>query len=116
MASGPTRDRVVTPTCPQDYVCSFTPIHPRIITHTIGPWWHGAGGLAVAIVAVLAIASVLAYLIYWIADSRRDNRERKDLERERQHKLAIEEQRTIQADLAKGNPEMLAEIRKGSYR
>ena len=37
------------------------------------------------------------------------NRQR---ELERAHELAIEQQRTIQADMAKGNPEMLRLIRE----
>lgn len=69
-----------------------------------------------AIIAIIAIACLLAWLMTIISDSKDATREKRfnseERERQRQHDLAIEEQRTMQADAAKGNPEMLKIIRE----
>lgn len=93
--------------CPQDYSCQFTQLHPRVVIHAIGPWWHGMWGVIVAISAISAIGCLLAYLIYIVAEHVKDNRNRIDKEKQRKHQMAMEEQRTMQLDAAKGNPEML---------
>jgi uncharacterized membrane protein len=100
----------MNPSCPTDYTCTFTPVHPRIITHTIGPWWHGAGGLVVAILAVIALVCLLAFVAHLISEARAERRNHEDIERERQNKLAIQEQYTMQIDSAKGNAEILKMI------
>ena len=93
--------------CPQDYSCQFTQIHPRVVTHAIGPWWHGTWGVVTALVAIVAIACVLALVVYVIAQGIDDKRARKERELQRKQQLAVEEQRTMQLDAAKGNAEML---------
>jgi uncharacterized protein HemX len=101
--------------CPQDYSCTFTLTHPRtIVTHDL--WWHGPWGIVVALVAILALAAIIGLTIYWIMETRRDTQLRQQQYRQIQdqqaHTLAMEEQRTMQADAAKGNPEMLKLIRQ----
>lgn len=100
------------PNCPQDYNCTFTRISPRVIEHHIGPWWHGGGGIAVAIVAVIAICVVLCTAVYYTHQLIKDKRERHDYELSMKTKIAVEEQKTFQAEQAKGNPEMLKLIRE----
>lgn len=106
----------MSPTCPQDYSCTFTKVHPRVIYHTVGPWYQHTAGWIVAITAILVIGSLLAYIaVQWL--DLRDRREsasqaERQRELERAHELAIEEQRTMQADMAKGDPEMLKLIRQ----
>lgn len=100
------------PECPKDYSCTFTQLHPRVIYHTIGPWWEHAAGWVVAIVAIIALAVVLCWIVVKVANSKNDKRKREDLQHERETKLEIEKQKTYQADLAKGNPDMLREIRR----
>lgn len=97
--------------CPSDYSCTFTRIRPRVVNHTLGPWFQHTAGWIVAIVAILALASVLAYAAYKAAEIRAMRERNRQRELERAHELAIEEQRTMQADAAKGNPEMLKLIR-----
>lgn len=102
----------MNPTCPPDYTCTFTRLSPRVISHTLGPWYQHTAGWIVAITAILTLGAVLAYAVSADAD-RRDRREaNRQREVERQHELAIEEQRTMQADAAKGNPDMLKLIRE----
>ena len=99
-------------TCPVDYTCTFTRVHPRVVNHTLGPWYQHTAGWIVAIIAVLAIACVAAYafsLYHQISYQRQLARER---DVQRKHELAMEEQRTMQADAAKGDPEMLRLIRQ----
>lgn len=100
--------------CPQDYTCSFVQVHPRIIehTHTVGPWWQHTAGWLVAIIAIIAIASVIAYSISLIQEGHKDRSKRNERQLEQKHKLAIEEQKTMQIDMAKGDPEMLKMIRE----
>lgn len=105
----------MNPPCPPDYSCSFTLLHPRVITHTVGPWWHGGGGLAIAILLAIALPCVLAYVSYLVSESRKDLRTKKDNELGRQAKLELEKQRTMQMDMAKGNPEMLKIVREQYY-
>lgn len=84
--------------------------------HQIGPWWHGPGGLVVAILAVIAItiAVITAIVVtknYF--DSRNLSRQQHiETQEQHEHDLAMEEQRTLQADAAKGNPDMLKLIRE----
>ena len=106
------------PTCPPDYACTFTPIHPRIITHVhvAGPWYDQTLGIIALSIGGLAVIAGLVYLLAAVVDrhaqlvDRRDEAERRKLERA--HDLAMSEQRTMQMDMAKGNPE-IADIAKG---
>ena len=99
------------PTCPPHYLCTFTPQQRYVVTRHLGLWWHGTGGLVVAIVAVVAIAVVLTTAVVFAYNAREAARIRGEREAERQHRLAIEEQHTLQADMAKGNPDLLRAIR-----
>jgi hypothetical protein len=101
------------PTCPQDYNCNFTLIHPRVIyhNHTVGPWWQHTAGWVVAIVAAIALACVIAYIAKLYSDRQDAKLAFTEREKDRQHKLDLEEQYTMQAELAKGDPNMLREIR-----
>jgi hypothetical protein len=101
---------VEQPVCPRGWACEFEQIPPPE-ERWIGPWYEGAWGIVatgVAIVAVVIIIWIIAYYWHEARDSKRAALER---ERERKHDLAIEEQRTLQADSAKGDPEMLKLIR-----
>lgn len=103
------------PICPQDYSCTFTLVHPRIIvTHDV--WWHGLWGIVVVFAGIFAFAVIIILTVYSILETRRKVQLRKQQYREvqdqRVHDLAMEEQRTMQADAAKGNPEMLKLIRQ----
>lgn len=103
--------------CPPYYSCTFTPQHVHYVVRSVGPWWHGGGGLAVTLVAILAMAATLIWIATAIANHAREagriNRAAKDKQLERQHELALEEQRTMQADMAKGDIEFLKLLRKG---
>lgn len=106
------------PACPLHYTCTFTPQQRYVVTEKLGPWWHGGGGLAVGILIVIALAAIIIFTI-GVVEEYRDNRrteayneraqlaEQTQKREERQHTLDIEEQRTMQIDAAKGNPEML---------
>lgn len=65
----------------------------------------------VTLVAVLAIALVIGLMTYWWSESRAAKAEYRERDRIRQHDLAVEEQRTMQVDACKGNPEMLKLVR-----
>ena len=107
---------MTTPTCPDGYSCTFTLTHPHVITKALNPWWQLTAGWIVALTAVLVLGAVLAYLTARVMDLRAkretflENSRQRDAER--QHELAIEEQRTMQADMAKGDPDMLRLIRQ----
>lgn len=95
------------PNCPPHYTCTFTPKNPPLP----GPWWEHSAGIAVAIVGIVALAIVLTTLAYYLhthltEKANRDDRRRQNAEAHA-HALAIEEQRTMQLDAAKGNPEVL---------
>lgn len=100
------------PTCPQDYTCTFTRLHPRVVNHTLGPWYQHTAGVIVAVIAILAVASVAAYAFNLHSEHTRRRDITRQQEIQRAHDLAIEEQRTMQADAAKGSPEMLKLIRQ----
>lgn len=100
------------PWCPQDYNCTFTLVHPRVAVHHIGPWWNGLGGIVVVITAIVALALVLAISMNGITELRKRRLDYNEKREIRAHELAIEEQRTYQAEQAKGNPEILKLIRE----
>jgi uncharacterized protein HemX len=97
----------MNPTCPTDYTCQFTLVKPRVVYHTIGPWYNHTAGWIVAIVAIIALASVIAYALQLRNDRQHAKANQAAQDKQREHELAIEEQRTMQIDSAKGNPEML---------
>lgn len=99
-------------TCPVDYSCTFTLLHPRVVSHTLGPWYQHTTGWIVALVAVLVLGAVLAYATTLAAETHRRRDAVRERETERAHQLALEEQRTMQVDAAKGDPEMLKLIRE----
>lgn len=107
---------MIDPTCPADYNCTFTLLHPRVVEHQLGPWWHGPGGLAVAILAVIGIVIIAITIAIKVSDlfeSRNKRRQQYiETQEQRKHDLAMEEQRTMQAEQAKGDPEMLRLIRQ----
>lgn len=95
------------PTCPPGYNCTFN--HVKIPFH--GPWWEGPWGIALAVLVVIAITAILITIAYYIQQSKvvtASNRERAQI---RANQLAIEEQRTMQLDAAKGNPDMIKIVR-----
>jgi hypothetical protein len=79
----------MTPACPPHYTCTFSPKNPP---HYWAHWYDGPWGIVVALAAVAALTA--------------------EGERQRQHALAVEEQRTMQLDAAKGSPEMLKLVRQ----
>jgi uncharacterized membrane protein len=102
-----------TPVCPPHWKCEFNPV--VIKHHFIGPWYETGWGIVVAILAIIALAIILCTLIVYIREARG---QRLDLESEERmrlrkeaHELALEEQRTMQADAAKGNIEFLKVLR-----
>lgn len=99
------------PTCPSDYNCDFTLVHPRVIYHDIGPWWQHTAGWIVAIVVAILIACLVAYVVSLVHEIHKDKQGSLERERERQNKMTLKEQRTMQLDAAKGNPEMLKIVR-----
>lgn len=104
------------PTCPAHYLCTFTPQQKFVVTHNIGAWWHGSGGLVVTILGIVAIAVAVIVLIVMTYDAlgERADREQREHEKalERKHDLEMQEQRTMQIDAAKGNPEMLKIVKE----
>lgn len=112
----------MTPTCPPGYDCTFTPTPPPQ-PHYLGPWWETSWGIVVAGATLIALVAILCTMAVMWRDARstRLNAEarQRELERqeqarreERDHALALEEQRTMQLDAAKGNPEMLRVVRE----
>lgn len=101
----------MNPTCPTDYSCTFTLTKPHVIVHTIGPWYQGTAGWIVALVAIIALTCLLGYIADLVKERRDERQSSLEHERERKQKLAIEEQRTMQIDAAKGNPEMLTIVK-----
>jgi hypothetical protein len=102
----------MTPACPPNYECTFTPSAPH---HVYDPWWTGPWGPWVTLAAIVALAVVLVWLIVAMTDTvqTRGNR-RREAEREREtrdHELALAEQLTMQLDSAHGDPEVLKLIR-----
>lgn len=111
----------MTPTCPPGYDCTFTKVGPP--PHVYAHWWDGPWGIIVAAIAIVGVVIVLCFLIDAIKDARGARRqalgyrEEKAMQaaeqrEQRQHALAIEEQRTMQLDTAKGDPEMLRIVRE----
>lgn len=108
----------MTPTCPDNYTCTFTLVHPHVISHAYGPWYNSPGGIvAMAIVAVIVVGLV-AWAVATVYQDRHEVRRQATLSVERRmertHALALEEQRTMQGDEAKGNIEFLRELRASS--
>lgn len=101
---------MAAPVCPPGYTCTFNP--PDLPGHVYDPWWTGPWGIVAGgacIVAFVICVWICAY--YW--NERRSARqswlERKEA---RANDLAMQEQRTMQLDAAKGNPEMLKMVRE----
>lgn len=99
----------MTPVCPPHYTCTFSPNNPP---HYWAHWYDGGWGIVVTLVAISAIALIVSLMMYWWHESRSAKQEYHERERIRQNKLAIEEQRTMQVDSCKGNPDMLQLVRK----
>src|SRR4051794_40989169 len=98
----------MTPTCPSNYHCKFDPIKPG---YHWAHWWDGPWGIVVAVAIVVAVTIMVCTIAYQWKEIR-DNRARYVATKEdRANKLAIEEQRTMQLDAAKGNPDMLKIVR-----
>jgi hypothetical protein len=100
--------------CPQFDVC-VTPIVHTI--HTVdNPWWQRGGGAVVFAFGALFLAILVAWLVWlWFQwrDSRASRRDNEvDRKLERQHKLDMEEQRTMQMDMVKTDPEALRMLEK----
>jgi hypothetical protein len=106
---------MANPTCPPDYTCSFTLVHPRTIVEHVGPWTHTwllpALIVAVAAMVALAVSTVASPIMSEHRRRRLVAEESERRESERRHELALEEQRTMQMDAAKGNPETLKLMR-----
>lgn len=102
---------MTSPTCPQDYTCNFTLNHPRVIFHETGPWWQHAWGVVIAVIAVILLACIVAYVVMTISDTHNARMNRLEAARQRSHDLEIEQQRTYQADMAKGDVEFLRTLR-----
>lgn len=99
----------MTPYCPPHYTCTFSPKNP---SHYWVHWYDGPWGVVAALVTIAAIALIVGLMTYWWSEDRRHRRDHSERERERTHRLAVEEQRTMQVDACKGNPDMLQLVRK----
>ena len=98
------------PVCPSGWDCEFTRTYaPQAFD---GPWWEGPWGIVVGILAVIALTIVLVTLAYYWHQLRESQRQYNSVREERAHKLAIEEQRTMQVDSAKGNAEVLTLVKE----
>ena len=104
------------PVCPPDYTCQFTIVHPRTVIEHVGPWWHTwmLPALIVAVAAMIVLATTnIAIGIQRERHRRRIAQEQNQREEaERRHRLAMEEQKTMQMDTAKGDPETLKQMRR----
>jgi hypothetical protein len=99
----------MTPACPPHYTCTFSPKNPP---HYWAHWYDGPWGIVVALAAVAALTAVLVTVAYYVREHRAQVLRIREGERQRQHALAVEEQRTMQLDAAKGSPEMLKLVRQ----
>ena len=95
----------MSPTCPPNYDCEFTSNPPDVPFD--GPWWEGPWGIVVGILAVIVIAGLMWFIVSTWFNSRQSKRDALERERTRQQELAMAEQRTMQLDAAKGNPDTL---------
>lgn len=93
----------MTPSCPPHYTCQFKPNNPHYWAH----WWDGPWGIAVSILMLVALCVIVAIIGYWWHEVHESKRRERLNREERANRLALEEQRTMQLDAAKGNPEML---------
>lgn len=103
----------MNPVCPPGYICRFVPVEkPYHYAH----WWDTQWGIFVAVIALFALVLIVYTIAYYVHEHRKtvmQNISRRDeLRQQRAHDLAIEEQRTMQLDAAKGNPEMLKIVRQ----
>jgi hypothetical protein len=103
----------VTPTCPPHYTCTFSPKNPP---HYWTHWYDGPWGIALAAAAIVALTIIVLTVVYYIKEHRSAKLDYQRRERERQNALAIEEQRTMQIDSAKGNVEMLRLVKEMQRR
>lgn len=99
----------MTPTCPTGYHCKFDPAKP---VHYWAHWWDGPWGIVVAFAVVAALVAIICTIVVQWARIRGEKAERRAQTEERANRLAIEEQRTMQIDSAKGSPEMLKIVRE----
>lgn len=95
------------PACPPGWTCKFSQPTP----HFVGPWYDGTAGIILASCALAAVVVCVAIVAYYSASIRRARLDAAAQKRREDHELALEEQRTMQADAAKGSPEMLKLIR-----
>jgi phosphate/sulfate permease len=96
------------PICPTGYKCAFTPPDPP---PNYDVWWQGPAGVVVALITVVAVCALIAYIVYLLHERSEAKQRRLDREKQRAYELAVEEQRTMQIDGAKGNPEMLTLVK-----
>lgn len=101
----------MTPECPPGYTCTFDPIPPPE-HHYLGPWYETSWGIVVSILAIIALVVIVWILADAWLNWRQAKRAALEEEHRRQHELDLEEQRTMQLDAAKGNPEMLKLVRE----
>jgi hypothetical protein len=98
----------MTPTCPVNYRCVFTPAPPK---QHLAHWWDGSAGTWVAILALVAIVVIVVSVSYYIWQARTERLRLQQAERQRAavdaQQRYLAEQRTLLADAAKGNPEVL---------
>lgn len=101
---------MAAPVCPPGWTCTFDP--PPRPPGPQYPWWEGPWAIVLtgaAIIAFVLAVWIMAY--YW--NERKRAKQNAITEREkREHDRFIEEQRTMQLDAAKGNPEMLKAVRE----
>lgn len=101
------------PECPPHYICNFSP-QPPPEHHWQGPWWETDWGIVVSILGVIGLTVAICWAVYYLHETHVARLQDKRQRDQRAYELAIEEQRTIQADAAKGDPEMLKLIRQRS--
>jgi uncharacterized protein HemX len=97
------------PACPPEWVCEFSPVKdpgPQL------PWWEQSGGGVLVGVAIVGAIILLITLAYYVLEARKAKHNAQARIVEAKEKRLVEEQRTMQADAAKGDPEMLKLIRK----
>lgn len=96
------------PACPERWDCTYVYNEPPYD----GPWWETSAGTWVAILGIIVLAVVLCTMTYYWWQWREAKLDDARRERERRHNLAIEEQRTMQLDAAKGNADLLRMVRE----
>ena len=100
---------MASPVCPPGYVCDFTPVAKPQPFH---PWWEGPWPIVLTAAAIIAFVLAVWIVSYYWNERKAKKQQMIEGREQREQARFIEEQRTMQLDSAKGNPEAIKIIRE----